>query len=83
MCFFIQSCEPLGVKKENKNAHHSFVSLVSYLPPLPSPLHPSQLTHSWQQPTCMCWQPKSHCCFSSHLSCWDWGKVLLPAACHP
>lgn len=46
MCFFfIQSCEPLGKKKttkkinNKKNAHHSFMSLVSYLPPLlpPSP----------------------------------------------
>lgn len=39
MCFFIQSCEPLGggKKERKKNAHHSSVSLVSYLPPLPPP----------------------------------------------
>lgn len=48
------------------------MSLVSYLPPLPPPLHTSQLTETWQWPTCMCWQPKLTLLFWSH--CWDWGK---------
>lgn len=63
MCFFIQSCEPFEKEKPQKKstkkkAHHSFMSLVSYLPPLPPPLHTSQLTETWQWPTCMCWPPK-------------------------
>lgn len=64
MCFFIQSCEPLGKKKKHKKistkkkAHRSFMSLVSFLPPLRPPLHTSQLTETWQWPTCMCWQPQ-------------------------
>lgn len=50
------------------------MSLVSYLPPLPTPLHTSQLTETWQWPTCMCWQPKLTLLFWSHLL--GLGKVL-------
>lgn len=48
------------------------MSLVSYLPPLPPPLHTSQLTETWQWPTCTCWQPKLTLLFWSHWR--DWGK---------
>lgn len=86
MCFFIQSCEPLGRKKKKsrkKNAHRSFMSLVSYLPPLPPPSpHFPQLTETWQWPTCMCWQPKLMLLFFwSHLL--GLGRVLPLTSCHP
>lgn len=85
MCFFfIQSCEPLGKKiNDKKNAHHSFTSLVSYLPPFLPPLHTSpQLTETWQWPICMFWQPKLTLLFfwSRLLGS---GKVLAPTPCHP
>lgn len=51
------------------------MSLVSYLPPLPPLLHTSQLTETWQWPTCMCWQPKLTLLVWSQ--CWDWGKSCL------
>lgn len=54
------------------------MSLVSYLPPFPPPVHTSQLTETWQWPTCMCWQPKLTLLFWSHLL--GLGKVLPPTS---
>lgn len=57
------------------------MSLVSFLPPLPPPLHTSQLTETWQWPTCMCWQPKWSLLFWSHLL--GLGKILPPTSFPP
>lgn len=57
------------------------MSLVSYLPPLPPPLHTPQLTETWQWPTCMCWQLKLTLLFWSHR--WDWGKSCPLPLFHP
>lgn len=77
MCFFIQSCEPLGGgKKERKKMHiplwASCPTCLPFLPPLCTP----QLTETCQWPTCMCWQPTSHHGFFPALTCWDRGEVL-------
>lgn len=78
MCFFIQSCEPLGGGKKGKKKMHiipSWALCPTCLPFLPA-LRTPQLTETCQWPTCMCWRPKSHHGISSALTCWDRGKVL-------
>lgn len=59
------------------------MSLVSYLPSLPPPLHTSpQLTETQQCPTCTCWpSPLTLLFFWSHLL--GLGKALPPTPCHP
>lgn len=59
------------------------MSLVSYLPPPPPPLHTSpQLTETQQCPPCTCWQPLlTLLFFRSHLL--GSGKALPPTPCPP
>lgn len=78
MCFFIQSCEPLGggKKERKKNAHHSSVSLLSYLPPLPPPsLHSSTDSNLPVADLRVLATQITPRLFPA-LTCWDRGEVL-------